>query len=375
MTAESARTSHPLGWLDAAVVGGAAVTALACGLSTTRALGVVVVALLVVVGCWFAFGRTSLDGGRGWLPLLAVLVAVCFVGASTTPTFATFQVVALPLAWMLARGLRSALAANVAVAIAVGTGYARSAGVLEALAVEGVSFGFSIVMGAWITRIEHRSDERQQLVERLTATQAQVAALSREAGTVAERERLAMELHDTLAQSLAGVVMLAERARSRHPQDAGLGVLEDAARQALTEARGVVTAGANVPIDGGLRAALDTLAVRFRRETGLVVTVETAAEVPRGLEVVLLRCAQEGLANVRKHAGAGSVALRLVEQGDSAILTVEDDGAGPSTGDGFGLAGMRDRLAIVGGSVDLRPRDGGGAVLVVRVPAHEAVAP
>lgn len=233
---------------------------------------------------------------------------------------------------------------------------------------QGLSFAFSVAMGAWITRIEHPSTERQAVVDRLTAAQAQIAAPNREAGTVAERERLARELHDTLAQSLAGVVMLAERARAAHPGDALLPALEDAARRALGEARGLVTGAAGVPIDGGLAAALDVLAGRFRRETGLAVDVDVSAEVAREAEVVLLRCAQEGLADVRKHAAARSVALRVLEAPEGAVMTVADDGGGPGDGVGFGIAGMRDRLALVGGTVALDPAPGGGAVLTVRVP-------
>jgi signal transduction histidine kinase len=223
-------------------------------------------------------------------------------------------------------------------------------------------------MGFWITSIEGRSRRRQDLVEELTAAQAEIAALNREAGTVVERERLARELHDTLAQTLTGIVMLAERARGRHPGDVQLAVLEDAAREALTETRGLVAAGASVPLDGGLAGAMTSLAGRFARETGLDVVAQVQVEVPRGLEVVLLRCAQEGLANVRKHARATRVALLVAPRDDEAVLTVSDDGIGPGAGDGFGLAGMRDRIGLVGGALELRAGAEAGTILEVRVP-------
>lgn len=329
--------------------------------------------LAVFVAAWFVLGRRALDGGRGWLPMLCLLVAVCAVGAAVSPAFAVFQGLAFPLAWTLPVRMRTALVANTAVAVAVGTGYALGTSLLEALAVQGLSLAFSFAMGFWISRIEQRSQSRQDLVDRLTAAQGEVAALNREAGAAAERERLARELHDTLTQSLTGIVMLAERARSRHPDDPGLAVLEDAGRQAMTEARGLVAASAGVPLDGGLDAALQALAERFRRETGLAVEVAVTAEVPRGREVVVLRCAQEGLANVRKHARASGVTVQVSRDGEDVVLTVADDGRGPGGGDGFGLAGMRDRLALVGGEARLRPGGAAGSVLTVRVPLRTEV--
>lgn len=364
------RVQQPNRWLDAAVVSVSAIVLLSIASFGTPPSGLTTVggALAVFIGTWFTVGRRVLNGGPGWSVVAVVLVAVCAVSAWVTPGFATFQLVAFPLAWLITPGIRSALITNVAVAVAIGVGYALGTSVVEAVAVEGVSLAFSLAMGVWISRIEERSASRLALIDELTAAQAQLAALHHDAGAVAERERLARELHDTLTQSLAGITMLAERARSRHPDDAALGVLEDAARQAMSEARGLVTAGAPVPLEGGLAAALDTLAARFRRETGLEVSVDVRAEVPRDLEVVLLRCAQEGLANVRKHAAAGAVALRVGTAEERAVLTVEDDGLGPSGGDGFGIAGMRDRLALVAGDVSLGAAATGGALLTVRVP-------
>jgi signal transduction histidine kinase len=364
----------PTRWLDTAV---AVVWGLA--LAGVAALGVggaglaeVAGSLVLLVVVWFALRRRALNGGRGWPVVLGALLLVCLTGTAQTPAFATFQALAYPLAWLLTPGLRSALAANVAVALAIGVGYAANTSLLETAAVLGVSLAFSFALGGWITRITERSAGRQVLIERLTAAQEQLAVLHRDAGALSERERLSRELHDTLTQSLTGIVMLTERARSRHPEDAGLAALEDAGRQALREARAIVTATAPVPLDGGLRGALDTLAGRFSRETGLTVAVDVEAEVPRELEVVLLRCAQEGLANVRKHAAARAVSLRVAVECGRAVLTVTDDGTGPRGGSGFGIAGMRDRLALVAGDVALGAVPTGGSELTVRVPVAQA---
>jgi len=112
--------------------------------------------------------------------------------------------------------------------------------------------------------------------------------------------------------------------------------------------------------------------------------VSVAAPGPDGLdgldrenEVVLLRCAQEGLANVRKHSRAGAASVRLERVGTDAVLTVTDDGRGlgaysPAHENGFGLSGMRDRLALVGGGLTVGAGERGGTVLRVTVPAAGA---
>ena len=96
----------------------------------------------------------------------------------------------------------------------------------------------------------------------------------------------------------------------------------------------------------------------------------TEDAVPRAVQVVLLRCAQEGLANVRKHAVAGTAWLTL-QVGSDAVLRVRDDGYGGAeidAGTGFGLAGMRDRVALVGGILEVRDARPTGTVLTVRIP-------
>lgn len=365
-------------WWHLGVLGVSAVTGLIVTLTFPPPAPLVAwTSLTLFVVAWFAFGRRTFDGRRGWLPFTVLIVAVAVAGAAVDPAFATWQTVAFPLVWSITPGLRSAVLANVALALGMGTGYAISSGsVLEALVVESLSLGFSLVMGVWITRIATLSEQRRALAEQLQAAQHEVAALSRETGAAAERERLARELHDTIAQSLTGIVMLAERAGRRHPGDPDLAVLEETAREALTETRGLVAAGAPVPLEGGLRGAVAVLADRFTRETGVAVDASVHADVPRALEVVLLRCAQEGLANVRKHAAARRVELEVTAEAAEAVLRLTDDGDGlpaEHDGHGFGVAGMRDRVALVGGSLDLRDHPAGGARLTVRIPLPSAV--
>lgn len=328
--------------------------------TTNLAVGLAGAALLLAV--WFAGGRRAFDDERrGALVVVGVSAAVVLLVAGH-PSLAIAQTIALPMAWSLVGSVRRAIAANVLVIAAVTTGYLAGLGtslevVIEVAIIEGLSLAFSIAFGLWISRIHDVSAERAALVDELRAAQAQVAALGREAGATSERERWARELHDTIAQDLTGVVLLAQRARREADPAEALALLEESARRALDETRALVAASAPLGIDAGLGPALERLADRFARETGLDVEVEGAPPaLPRDLEVVLLRVAQEGLANARKHAGAERMRLRIAERDGGVRLVVADDGSGfdPSapTG-GFGLAGMRERLALAGGRLEV----------------------
>jgi signal transduction histidine kinase len=212
-----------------------------------------------------------------------------------------------------------------------------------------------------------------------------VATLSRDVGATGERERLAREIHDTLAQDLTGLVLTAQRglrelkAGNTAAAEKQLNVLEENARHALTETRALVASGAAVGVDGGgLVIALRRLAERFERETGIAmsVTAPESASLDRDSEVVLLRCAQEALANVRKHSTAKATAVALAVRAGTVELSITDDGTGfdpTSSSSGFGLAGLRDRLALVHGTLALTASPGGGTTLIASLPAAAGI--
>ncbi|MEO7720338.1 MAG: sensor histidine kinase [Pseudolysinimonas sp.] len=326
---------------------------------------------------------------------LVVTIAVTAAVTATDTSLAFFQVIAFPAAWTLLGGIRRSVLACAMIAITVAIAFmARLGFTIDALllagTIEGISFVFAIAMGVWITRIADFGKERKRLLDELTAAQAQLEMLHRDAGATDERERLARELHDTIAQTLTGQVLLTQRARRELAAgaltDATLELLESSSREALTETRSLVAAGARVELPGGgLVAALEQLAARFQRESGIAVTVASTLSSPldRDTEVVLLRCAQEGLANARKHAGAHTVRVELGDEagekpergGGFARVTVIDDGHGfdpdVAASAGFGLSGLRDRLALVGGtlSIDGTP---GATTLTARVPLQAA---
>ena len=318
----------------------------------------------------------------------AVLLAV---GTAFEPSFAILQAFLFPFVWSTAPSTRSAIVANLLIAVALVVGYTiRSglAGMATGAAVAALSVGFSIALGLWITRIAQYGEERAALLADLQAAQGQLAAMHREAGVTDERGRLAREIHDTIAQSLTGLVMVAQRAGNRLDGVDGeaaasvrgdIELMEQMGREALTEARGLVASLTPVKADAGLAEALRRLAASFERETGVAVTVTAdAAGLDRELEVVLLRSAQEALANVRKHAKArtATIEVTVTPAGDEVVLTVADDGVGPGDAmpgeHGFGLAGIRDRAALVGGSFEFGPGAEGGSRLRVVVPRADA---
>lgn len=315
--------------------------------------------------------------------LQAALIALLAIGVAIEPNMLILQTLVLPLLWMTSRETRQAIIATLLNAAVLGVAYASWSGftlegAIAGFLTTGLSAAFAVAIGLWITHIAQWGTERQRLLAELTAAQASLEAASREAGATAERARLARDVHDTIAQSLTSIVMLAERAR-RDGSPATIELIEDAAREALREARSLVAVTSSPQEESGsLADALRRLGDRFTRETGVTVTV-TASDValPRDLQVVLLRCAQEGLANVRKHAGAATASVTL-DVAAETTLTVRDDGrglggVGIDDDRGFGLPGMRERVELVGGTLTIHDRDGRGAELVVRVPRPQEV--
>ncbi|WP_350347876.1 sensor histidine kinase [Agromyces sp. G08B096] len=344
-------------------------------------------AAFLVVYAVYLRGRIGSDDPRHHVVITILLTALAAVGNAFEPSFAILQAFGYPFLWITAASTRQAIAGNIAFASSIVVGnvaHSGMAGLPPGLGVAALSLGFSLALGLWITRIAEIGDERAQLLAELQAAQGELAAMHRDAGVTEERGRVAREIHDTIAQSLTGLVMVAQRAGNRlapldEPEAAAaredVALIEDMAREALTEARGLVAALTPMAVDTTLADALGRLASAFERETGVRVTVRSDAPgLGRELEVVLLRSAQEGLANVRKHARARSAAIEVVRRDDGVRLVVEDDGAGPGdvrrAGErgGFGLSGMRDRVALVGGRVSFGPAPGGGARLEVEVP-------
>ncbi|UZN02285.1 sensor histidine kinase [Cellulomonas sp. S1-8] len=344
--------------------------------------------MVVLTLAYALVGRRGAQRGSARLvdAYLVVLVVVVVVQVVNGDIGSVLLFLAFTQIWFFARTRVAGVVWATVLTVAITTGavlrvQARGPQIAEIAAEYGAALLFAVVLGLWITQVAEQSEVRASLLEELSAAQDALAASHHEAGVVAERERLAAEIHDTLAQGFTSVVMLAQTATvelERGHADraaARLAHIEDVARDNLAEARALVAAFAPPDLqDGTLADALARLAARFGAETGTHVEVVAAAAddvTGRDAQLVLLRVAQESLANVRRHAGASQVTLRLTRSGDEVVLEVADDGGGlrPGTPEGNGLRGMRARADAAGGALDVVGMPGGGTRVRVRVPA------
>ncbi|WP_052868425.1 sensor histidine kinase [Streptomyces niger] len=295
----------------------------------------------------------------------------------------------LPLRWAL-----PLVAATTAVAVG---GFGWHAGTLTVGTVLGPALGAAVAVAVVLgyQALYRESEQRRRVVEELTATRGELAAAERTAGVLAERERLAREIHDTLAQGLSSIQLLlraAERSLPDRPGDA-LGHVRHAREAAvdnLAEARRFVHALSPPGLDhSSLPAALERLCATTARASGLAVHCQvsgTPAGLPTAQEVALLRIAQSALANTVRHAAAQRVELTLSYMDTEVALDVVDDGAGfrpdavpaPGTdteGSGFGLAAMRARARALHGTFVVESAPGEGTAVAVTLPfAHPSTA-
>jgi signal transduction histidine kinase len=234
--------------------------------------------------------------------------------------------------------------------------------------------------------------ERDQMVAKLEAAleenaglHAQLLTQAREAGVLDERQRMAREIHDTLAQGLTGIITQVQAAQrvwhapdqARPHVDRALGL----ARDSLAEARRSVQALRPRELDGAqLPDALGDLARRWADGSGVDLRVDVTGDpVPLStpIEVALFRVAQEALTNVAKHARASRVGLTLSYLGDVVLLDIRDDGVGINNGrhQGFGLKSMTQRIRSVGGTVTIESTPDDGTAVSASVPAITMEAP
>lgn len=306
-----------------------------------------------------------------WVPFL-VLVRV--TDAAYLLLFILF-----PQTWAILPK-RAAVAVNVAVCVALAvTGLADGSPSDEVVTTAGFNLVLSLLLGLWITGIIDESERRRDLIADLRRTRDELATTERARGVLAERQRLAHEIHDTLAQGLTSIIALAQAIEAtidRDPRAARerLALLEATARADLDEARALVADLGPADLrSGSLSEAVRRLVDRVGRELGVPAELTVEGEprpLPAGVEVVLLRSTQEALANVRKHAGARRIRVRLAYEGVGATLEVCDDGRGfdPDGPQGFGLPGMRRRVGELGGRLHVDSATGAGTRLLVWVP-------
>lgn len=226
------------------------------------------------------------------------------------------------------------------------------------------------------------------------ALHAQLLVQAREAGVQDERERMAREIHDTLAQGLAGILAQLQAAEQTLPAESEelrqVSAAIVLAREGLSEARRTVHAvEPRALAESRLPEAIQETVVRWSDERSVGAALTTtghARPLHTEVEVTLLRAAQEALANVAKHARAERVVLTLTYMEDEVTLDVLDDGIGfelagvrgPGTtgtavpGGGFGLAAMRQRVQRLGGRLAIESEPGSGTTISATVPAIPA---
>ncbi|MGW4271865.1 sensor histidine kinase [Streptomyces seoulensis] len=299
-------------------------------------------------------------------------VPLFYTALRTLPTRAAYTLVALFTAFVVVAQLR--LADRIEVDLVVGPP------------------AVAVLATAVFTHMDRQAARQSALIDDLVRTRRELAATERREGTLAERQRLAMEIHDTLAQSLSSQRMLlqaAERVWVTDPERARahVGTAAAIAESSLAEARRFVhdLAPADLAEGGGLEAALRGLASRESTPERTVTCLIDGAPGPLGLpdrvQSALLRIAQGALANVREHSGATRAALTLTYLEDQVRLDVADNGRGLDPAAlperaagvrGHGLPAIRARVRQLGGALTVESAPGDGTVLSVAVPLHPA---
>jgi len=244
----------------------------------------------------------------------------------------------------------------------------------------------ALLIAFFIDAIVRQSTRRRELIDELQATRQDLAAAERESGMMAERQRLAEEIHDTLAQGFTSIVMHLEAAEGIIESDLDstrkhIDQARTAARENLAEARKLVWALRpdlldRMTLEEGIRRS----AKRWSADTGLPASVKVVGEpypTPSDVEVILLRATQEVLNNALKHARASSAAVTLTYSPNAVLLTVRDDGQGfnphnatkpASTTGGFGLKSLEENVEHLGGSFSVDSEPGSGTTVAISIP-------
>jgi signal transduction histidine kinase len=330
-----------------------------------------------------------------WLGLVTALWAVLLAGS------AEFSWVAFPLFFLhlhvlprrIALATITVMTAAVVASQWVASGLSQPA--LPMVLGPVLGAGFAVVTGLAYRALYLEGEAQRLAANELRRTRAELARTQHEAGVAAERERLAREIHDTLAQGLSSIVLVARAAeKSLASGDFATAaerftLVQKTASENLSEARSFVR-GLTAPRlrESSLPETLkrlcgDTETLADARSETLRCRFELvgdAAELPPQYSVTLLRAAQSSLANVRLHAKAHTAVVTLAFLGDEVTLDVYDDGtgftpgaagpgvAGRADGSGFGLRSLAARVAELNGSLEIESVPGEGTVVAVRLP-------
>ncbi|MEU7513929.1 sensor histidine kinase [Streptomyces sp. NPDC042898] len=355
----------------------------------------VVLALLYILGPVIGPRRSAASGTLTAAPASGTLTAApAFWLTAVIGTWITLVVLAPSFGWcavpLFYTGLRSLRTKPAVVLVALLT-----AAVVGAQVKLRLRYGFdpnllfappagAAVATAMFIYSQRQADRLRTVITDLVRTRRELAATERREGTLAERQRISMEIHDTVAQGLSSQQMLLQAADRLWDSDPVLArrhvrTAASIAEHNLTEARRFVhdLAPADLADGTGLDEALRTLADRETSDTLHIRFHQDgtpATPLPERVQSALLRIAQGALANIREHADATAAALTLTYLDDQVVLDIADDGRGFTPTDrpggvrGHGLPAMRARLQQLGGTLAIESTPGEGTVLSAAVP-------
>ncbi|MDP9986065.1 signal transduction histidine kinase [Arthrobacter oryzae] len=317
--------------------------------------------------------------GRPGLPWMFTLVAVWAVLVVAAPSFAWCSFALFFLCRSALAGTAAYVAAGTTAAATAAGLFRMSGGTDLAMLLGPVAVGLMLTLV--YDRIQHDAEEQRRLNAEVSLAQDQLAASERRAGTIAERERVSREIHDTVTQGLASSLLLLEAADRSWPAPGAQADLRQATallRINLSETRSLVHDLASPGIDATpLPDALCLAARQYVPGATLLVTGEPR-QVPPEVRHALLRVAQSAASNIALHADARTAAVTVGFLPDSVTLDIYDDGAGfdpsaatpPSNAGGYGLRAMRQRVEQLGGSFSVQSAPGEGTIVAAQLPVE-----
>lgn len=288
----------------------------------------------------------------------------------------------------------------------LGANWAGVIGILAYIGMAGLSFFFMVGTGSswgyWIlttipvaafvatyvilyTRQAEARERAQTLLEELEIAHQQLseyAAQVEDLTIAAERQRMARELHDTLAQGLAGLVLQLEAIDS-HLSANRIERAQEIVRQAIERARGSLAdarrAIDNLRVELSLPEAIRQEVERFSATTGIPCALELDGldDIPETIADTTLKAVSEGLSNVARHARARKAEIQLAVTDQELVAEIRDDGVGFEPYQGaiqtghYGLLGMRERARLAGGSLEIQSSPGSGTLLIMRLPIRD----
>lgn len=252
----------------------------------------------------------------------------------------------------------------------------------------GIGTVFAVAIYVSYRALHREALTQRRIAEELAATQQELAATEHKAGRLEERERLARDIHDTLAQGLSSIVLLARAGRASASTGEAVDVfstIEDTARDNLAEARRFVRDLTAPSAQADLPDAITEILQRMRRRgSGLGESTEfranfsgdTHRRLPESVVTAVVRCVQEALNNVAKHAAADNAVVSVAVLGDELTVDIFDDGRGfdparapqQESSHGYGLGGIQQRIAALSGTVNIESTPGEGTVVAARIP-------